>query len=377
MRYRRTPIEVESPEELGYDAIANNLAESSFRDRTLADYGIDTDVGDLLLQYGDHRGVPRLREQLAGDAPGAVSVDDVIVTAGAASALFIVASALLEAGDHVLIAEPNYATNLETPRTLGAEVEAIPLRFEDGWGLDLDLVESRLRPETKLISITYPHNPTGAMIELATLERLIAIVEAHPSARLLVDETYRELAFDDPLPVAAGLSERAISVSSMSKTYGLPGLRIGWLISRDAGLAESLLAAKEQILICGSPINEEMAARVLAARDRVLPPIKATIATHLGIVAEWMASQSTFEWVEPRAGVVGMPRFRDPGSVDIDRFYADLLTEHGTYVGPGHWFDQERSCFRLGFGWPETGELRRGLDGLLAAAAGAAVEQAP
>ena len=100
MRYRRTPIEVESPEELGYDAIANNLAESSFRDRTLADYGIDTDVGDLLLPYGDHRGVPRLREQLAGDAPGAVSVDDVIVTAGAASALFIVASALLEAGDH-------------------------------------------------------------------------------------------------------------------------------------------------------------------------------------------------------------------------------------------------------------------------------------
>ena len=77
--------------------------------------------------------MPRLREQLAGDAPGAVSVDDVIVTAGAASALFIVATALLEAGDHVLIEEPNYATNLETPRTLGAEVEAIPLRFEDGW----------------------------------------------------------------------------------------------------------------------------------------------------------------------------------------------------------------------------------------------------
>ena len=129
MKYRRTPIEVESPEELGYDVITNNLAESSFRDRRLSDYGIDTDVGDLLLQYGDHRGVPRLREQIAGDAPGSVGVDDVLVTAGAAPALFIVATALLEAGDHLLIEEPNYATNLETPRTLGADVESLPLRF--------------------------------------------------------------------------------------------------------------------------------------------------------------------------------------------------------------------------------------------------------
>ena len=369
MRYRRTPIEVESPEEMGYDAITYNLAESSFRDRRLSDYGIDTDVGDLLLQYGDHRGVPRLREQIAGDSPGTVGFDDVLVTAGAAPALFIVATALLEAGDHILIAEPNYATNLETPRTLGVEVEALPMRFEDGWELDLDLVRSGLRPETKLISITYPHNPTGAMIDATTLSRLVEIVEAHPQAHLLVDETYRELAFGDPLPVAAGLSPRAISVSSMSKTYGLPGLRMGWLISRDPELEEALLAAKEQILICGSPINEEMAARVLEARDRVLPPIKATIAGHLGIVSDWMEAQSVFDWVEPQAGVVGMPRFRDPESFDIDGFYDDLLNRYGTYVGPGHWFDQERSCFRLGFGWPETEELRRGLDGLTAAAA--------
>ncbi len=313
--------------------------------------------------------MPRLREQIAGDSPGTVGVDDVLVTAGAAPALFIVATALLEAGDHILIAEPNYATNLETPRTLGAEVDTVPMRFEDGWELDLDLVESKLRPETKLISVTYPHNPTGAMIDAATLGRLVEIVEAHPSAHLLVDETYRELAFGDPLPVAAGLSRRAISVSSMSKTYGLPGLRMGWLICRDPELEESLLAAKEQILICGSPINEEMAARVLEARDRVLPPIKATIASHLAIVNEWMDAQEVFEWVEPRAGVVGMPRFRDPAAVDLDGFYDDLLNRHGTYVGPGHWFDQERSCFRLGFGWPETEELRRGLDGLMAAAA--------
>jgi aspartate/methionine/tyrosine aminotransferase len=154
----------------------------------------------------------------------------------------------------------------------------------------------------------------------------------------------------------------------MSKTYGLPGLRIGWIACRDAELSETLLAAKEQILICGSTADEEMAARVLEVRDRILPPIRQRIESHLGIVRDWFGSQDIFEWVEPRAGVVGMPRFRDPDAVDPDRFYRDLLAEHGTYDGPGHWFDQPRSCFRLGFGWPETEELRRGLAGLLAAA---------
>lgn len=370
MRYRRTPIEIEAPESLGYDSIANNLAESSFADMSLGEYGIDTDVGELLLQYGDHRGVPALREQIASDSD-AIGADQVLVTSGAAPALFIVATALLESGDHVLIEEPNYATNLETPRALAAEVEALPIRFEDGWELDLERVESMLRPETRLLSVTYPHNPTGAMIDADALERLVAIVEAHPMARLLVDETYRELAFGEPLPVAAGLSPRVISVSSMSKTYGLPGLRMGWLITRDPELDEILLAAKEQILICGSAIDEEMAARVLAARGRILPPIRTQVAEHLGIVRDWIAGQDVFEWVEPRAGVVGMPRFRDPGAYDADRFHSSLLDDHGTYVGPGHWFDQPRTCFRLGYGWPQTDELRRGLDALLAAAADA------
>ena len=132
-----------------------------------------------------------------------------------------------------------------------------------------------------------------------------------------------------------------------------------------------MLAAKEQILICGSTADEEMAARVLEARERILPPIRERISAHLVIVRDWFASQDVFEWVEPKAGVVGMPRLRDPEGVDLDRFYRDLLSEQGTYVGPGHWFDQPRSSFRLGFGWPTTAELERGLAGLLAATASA------
>ncbi len=369
MRYRRMPIEIESPEELGYDTIANNLSESSYSDMRLADHAIDGDVGSLLLQYGDHLGSPRLREQVASDSE-TIGADDVIVTAGAAAALFCISTALLDGGDHALIEGPNYATNLETPEALGADVELLELTFEDGWDLDPERLEAAMRPETKLVSLTYPHNPTGAIIDAATLERVVEIVDSHSSARLLVDETYRELSYGDPLPLAAGLSERAISVSSMSKTYGLPGLRIGWIACRDAELAETLLAAKEQILICGSTVDEEMAARVLEARERILPPIREKVARHLQITRDWLASQDVFEWVEPRGGVVGLVRFREDFDVDVDRFYRDLLSHHGTYVGPGHWFDQDRRSFRLGFAWPETDELERGLAGLLGAARG-------
>ena len=356
------PIEVESPEELGYGTIANNLAESSFSDQRLADLGVDADVGDLLLQYGDHRGLPALRELIAGTEldPG-----DLLVTAGAAAALFIVATSLLQPGDHALIVRPNYATNVETPRAIGADAEFLDLRFEDGWRLDPDRVAAALRDDTRLVSVCVPHNPTGRTMDLGDL---VALVERHPTARLLVDETYRELAYDAPAPQAATRSERVIAVSSLSKAYGLPGLRIGWIACRDRALTERFLAAREQILIAGSLLDETMAARVLARRDAVLPGILDAVRRRRAIVADWFAAQEHFEWHPPEAGVVCFPRLRPERGADPDVFYDALLHRHGTYVGPGHWFEQDRRCFRLGFGWPDDEQLRRGLDGLAAAA---------
>ena len=362
------PIEIESPEELGYDAIANNLSESSFSDMSLREYGIEVELDELLLQYGDHRGLPRLRELIAADGPP-LGPDDVVVTAGAAAALFAVATTLLGAGEHALVLSPNYATNLETPFALDADLEPVELRFEDGWRLDPERIESGLRPETRLVSLTYPHNPTGAMIDRGELEAIVGIVERHGGARLLVDETYRELAYGEPLPVAASLSDRAISVSSMSKTYGLPGLRIGWLACRDPVLSETLLAAKEQILICGATLDEEIAARVLAERPRILPAIREKVDRHLAIIRGWIEPHDVFEWVEPRAGVVCFPRVRADHAFDAERFYDSLLAEHGTYVGPGHWFELDDRHFRLGFGWPTQDELRAGLAALTATAA--------
>jgi aspartate/methionine/tyrosine aminotransferase len=364
MRYRRMPIEVESPEELGYDAIAHNLAESSFSDLRLADYGIDGDVSDIVLQYGDHRGLPELRALIARDG---LDLGDVLVVAGAAPALFLVHTALLAPGDHALVTRPNYATNVETPRAIGADVEYLDVRFEDAWALDPERIAAALRPQTRLVSVCIPHNPSGRTMTEPELRALLEVVERHPSARLLVDETYRELAYDaPPLPLAAALSERAIGVSSLSKAYGLPGLRIGWLTTRDPALQELLLAAKEQVLLAGSLLDETMAARVLERRDEMLPRMLAAVRERRDAVVAWMGEQEHFEWHPPQAGVVCFPRLaagRDP-----EAFHAALLRDHGTYVGPGHWFEQDRRHFRLGFGWPGLEELRGGLAGLTAAA---------
>ena len=225
--------------------------------------------------------------------------------------------------------------------------------------------------QTKLISVTQPHNPTGTMFDLATLDALVALAE-RSGAVLLVDETYRDLTHGEPLPLAATRSPSVISVSSMSKAYGLPGLRIGWAICRDPALAERLLAAKEQVLICGATLDERIAGTVLAAGAQVLPPILADVRARLAIVRDWLAGQSTFEWVEPAGGVVGLVRARPEVPLDTERFYDVLLAEHGTYVGPGHWFELDDRHFRLGYGWPTEAELRAGLAALTAAAETAA-----
>lgn len=365
MRYRRMPIEVESPEEFGYDRIRNNLAESSFADARFADLGIRLD--ELVLMYHDHRGHRGLREQVAADLH--VPPDAVLTTVGAAAALFIIATSLLDRGDHLVVMRPNYATNLETPRAIGCEISFLDLRFESGWQLDLGELESLLRPNTRLVSLTCPHNPTGTLLPEATLRGALSLCEAR-GIRLLCDETYREMTFGGPLPAAASLSPAAISVCSLSKTYGLPGIRMGWLATRDPALYETFLAAKEQIFICNSIVDEEIAHQALQRRSAWLPSILARIRAGFETTRAWMAEQEDLEWVEPQGGVVGFPRIRSdkpgapPAHLDVERFYRVLLEDFATVVGPGHWFEQPRHSFRLGYGWPTPASLQEGLASL-------------
>ncbi|WPE23714.1 pyridoxal phosphate-dependent aminotransferase [Shinella zoogloeoides] len=363
MKYARMPIELESPEQLGYDTIRYNLSESSVADRRLGELNLKLD--DILLCYGDHRGAPDLRRMIAGTGTG-LSPDDVLVTAGAAGALFIISTSMLQAGDHIVVVRPNYATNLETPRAIGCDMSIVDLTFETGYRLDLAALEAAIRPETKYLSVTYPHNPTGVMISEEELKALVALVE-RKGIRLLFDETYREMTFGTMLPVAASLSDRVISVSSLSKTYGIPGIRIGWLITRDAALMDTFLAAREQIGISGSTVDEYIAYVALRQRGEWLAFNNARIASAFAIVKEWIVAEPLVEWIEPSGGCVCFPRIVPSANVDLAAFHESLYSRHQAYVGRGRWFEQDDRHFRIGYAWPTEDELRKGLAAISAA----------
>lgn len=360
MRYVRMPIEVESPEEYGYGRIRNNLSESSITDRKLSDLGLT--IPDLTLLYNEHRGSPALRDLVVAGAAG-LSGDDVLITGGAAGALFIISTALLGPQDHLVVVKPNYATNLETPRAIGCEIGFVDLRFEEGFATDIGKIEAAITPRTKVISITCPHNPTGVMYTEAELRALVDLA-ARRGCWLVVDETYRDLTLGAFLPLAASMGDHVISVASLSKAYGVPGIRLGWLITRDPKLQEVFLAAKEQISICGSVIHEWIAEQILANREAILQPTLTEMRRRLGVVEAWMQDEPLLEWVRPAGGVVCFPRMREAPQGGTDAFYRRLLEDHGTYVGPGHWFEMPDTYFRLGYGWPTADELEAGLAGI-------------
>lgn len=360
LRYARMPIEVESPEEYGYDNIRNNLSESSITDQSLSSLGLT--IPDLTLLYGEHRGSAALRTLIASDAAN-LDADDVLVTSGAATALFIVSTSLLAREDHLVVVRPNYATNLETPRAIGCGISFIDLEFEQGFRLDIDRLAAAVTPATRLISVTCPHNPTGTMLTAAELQQL-ATLAAGRGCHLLVDETYRDLSYGGRLPLAASLGDHVISVSSLSKAYGIPGIRIGWLITRDPRLRELFLAAKEQISLCGSVVDEWIATQVLSRREPLLRQTLAEMRRRLDLVGDWIAGEDLLEWVRPAGGVVCLPRMRAEPVGGTAAFYRRLLEQHGTYVGPGHWFEMPDTCFRLGYGWPDAERLEAGLDGI-------------
>ena len=356
MRWRRMPMEEESPEEFGYEKIKANLAESSMRDRTFKE--LDAKLDELVLLYGDHRGHRGAREILATEAR--VAADDVLLCAGAAMALCVVHTTLLGPDRHLVVVRPNYATNLETPFAIGCDTTFIDLTFDAGYRIDVDVIARAITPQTRLVSITTPHNPTGVETDEHTLRALVAICEER-GCHLLVDQTYQDMTDQAPLPMVAGWSDRCITVGSVSKTYGVPGLRSGWLISTDSSLMTRCLAAKEQIVLTGSMVDEALCFAVLQKRAQWLPGVKEHILGQRAMVQAFMRDEKRLEWVRPTGGVTAFPRVRESVPFDGARFYHTLQHDYGTMVGPGHWFGQPDRCFRLGYGYPTASELSWGL----------------
>ncbi len=359
MDFRRMAIEIESPEEVGYQTIRYNLSESSVRDLPFKELKID--LSDVLLCYTEHRGSALLRSLILENSKD-FELDDVLVTTGAAMALFIVATTLLDKNDHIVVIRPNYATNLETPRAIGCAMSIVDLDFDRQFDLDVEQIRQAIRPNTRLISLTNPHNPTGKLFPLEVIKSIIAVAETQ-GCYVLVDETYRDLNFQTPLlPYVAALSDRVISVGSLSKSFGAPGIRIGWLICKNKDLMYRFFAAKEQMILGNSVVDESIATHLLAQKATFLPPIHAHIRENFAFLKTWMSAQTLLEWVEPQAGVVCFPRLKTGLELDFPGFQQTLYSEYQTMVGYGHWFEQSDRFFRIGFGYPGKEDLVAGLE---------------
>jgi aspartate/methionine/tyrosine aminotransferase len=267
---------------------------------------------------------------------------------------------LLDVKDHLIVVRPNYSTNIEVPKTIGCEMSFVDLAFEDEWRVNMGAIEKAIRADTKLISITSPHNPTGMLMREDELNELVALAE-QKNIHLLVDETYRDACFKTPYPIVASKSKKVISVSSLSKAFGLPGLRIGWLITQDENLMEQFLAAKEMIYISNSAIDEEIGYQFLRQKERFEASINERSMRNFNQLKNWLKKESRLECILPKGGVVCFPRFANPNSINLEIFYNVLKEKYKTMVGPGHWFAMPDSYFRLGFGWVDEVAFKQGL----------------
>ena len=356
MDYRRMPIEIESPEEIGYGNIRINLAESSAYEMDLHELGLDLYV--IKPEYTDHRGHPGLRKQIASVGEG-LKESDVLLTGGAAMAMYFVYSSLLNAGDKVGIVFPNYSSNLQIPRTLGCQIIKINLTIEENWELPINLVEKACLEGARMISLTTPHNPTGNCITKNQLNDLLILTEKY-NLILLFDETYRDACFESAIPLMASYHPHWISIISFSKGYGLPGIRIGAIVTKNTFWYESFLAAKETIQICNPPIVEAIAYAFYSRRLEFISKMNAKAQINLGILKSWLDSEDRVEAVLPNGGLVCFIRIKK-NILNIDQFYKTLFEKFGLVVGPGHWFDMSDTYMRVGFGYPEGSNLKDGL----------------
>jgi aspartate/methionine/tyrosine aminotransferase len=314
----------------------------------------------LPLSYIETWGTPGLREAVSGTYEH-VDADHVLAFAGAEEALFWAIQELVGPGDHAVVTVPCYQAMETVTVATGADVSALVPRREDGWALDLDELRGLLRPNTKLVAVNYPHNPTGYVPDEATFRELVALCDER-GIRLFCDEVYRGIEVDPArtLPQAADLSETALSLNVASKAYGLPGLRIGWLACRDRPLLERLEKRKHYTTICNAAPAEYLAAVALRHREAIWERNRGIVAANRPVFDDFFARwPDLFDWLPPVGGCVCFPRYKGG---DVEEFSRQLLDAEGVLVLPASMYASEitdavpMDHFRVGIGRLGLGE---------------------
>jgi aspartate/methionine/tyrosine aminotransferase len=317
----------------------------------------------LRLRYIETRGTPELRAAIASTYD-ALDADDVLCFAGAEEGLYCAMHALLSPGDHAIVLVPNYQSAESIPRSI-CDVTGIALHEDRNWALDIDDVRAALRSNTRLISVNFPNNPTGKIADRETFTALVQLCEER-GVYLFSDEVYRGIERDAAkrLPQAADVHESALSLNVVSKAYGLPGLRVGWIACRNRKLLDRMEQIKHYLSICNSAPSEVLATIAVKAASTIFERNRQLTAENLKKLDAFFAQhRDRFEWYEPDGGCIAYPRYL--GNDGIESFCKRLVEEAGVLLLPASMYRSElltmpKDRFRIGYG-------RRGIDEALTA----------
>lgn len=304
---------------------------------------------DLWLGYTESQGHPLLRDEIARLYDG-LTAEQVLVAAPE-EGILIAMHALLSPGDEVIVTWPAYQSLAEIAASLGCRIVPWSLALAGGaWQLDADVLPRLITPRTRLVVVNFPHNPTGFLPDRATFERIVHVV-AERGIYLFSDEMYRLLEYEPAQRLAAGcdLYERGMTLSGLSKAFGLPGLRIGWLATRDEGLFADCARLKDYTTICSSAPSEILAIIALRAGEQIVARTRQIVLENLALADAFFARHAAlFEWPRPLAGPVAFPRWRSDANVRA--FCDDVLAAASVMIVPGDLFEFEGGHFRLGLG---------------------------
>jgi aspartate/methionine/tyrosine aminotransferase len=302
---------------------------------------------DMQLGYAEARGSHELRALLAETYANCTS-DNILITTGAIEANFLLFNVLLEPGDHVVSPYPAYQQLYSVPRALGCDVSLWQIRPEEGFRYDVNELQRLVKPQTRLIVINSPHNPTGAMLSAPDLQRVYDVADS-VGALVLSDEAYRWLSIPGgaaPPPIY-DYGPRGISVGTVSKPFGLPGLRIGWLAA-PAEIAKECWAMRDYVSLSPGKLNDALAILAIRHREEISLRNQVIIAANLARVKAWIAEQApVLSWVPPQGGLLALLRYHlDVKSLDLAN---RLAQEYGVMLAPGSAFGIEHHL-RLGIG---------------------------
>jgi aspartate/methionine/tyrosine aminotransferase len=314
----------------------------------------------LRLGYTDSPGSLELRTQIAS-LYNNVSSDEILVHAGAEEAIFNFMNVALDPGDEIIVHSPYYQSLGEVAHGIGARVIEWEAGSKNAWELDLRVLEDTVTEQTKLVVVNFPHNPTGFLPTVEFVSELSRLSEER-GFLVFSDEIFRGLEYDpgDCIPAFVELNDRAISLGGMSKTYGLAGLRIGWIATHNKDLIRNMAQFKDYTSMSNSTTSEFLATLALRNRDAIIERNLNIIRNNLNdLNAFFHCHPQLFNWIEPKAGPIAFPKYLGGA---VEDFCQRLLQQQGVLIYPGTLIGKGFNCFRIGFGRANMAESLQRLE---------------